>query len=149
MSDPDILRPIAAPAHAGWRLLALVYDLLPLAALLMLTSALLLWLHGGRAVEQRSGWALVQLGTFWAIAGGYFVVSWRLGGQTIGMRPWRLQLLAADGNPANWGALWLRYLMASVTPGLCLAWCLLDRERRGLHDLVAGTQLVRRAPPSR
>jgi uncharacterized RDD family membrane protein YckC len=60
------------------------------------------------------------------------------------MRPWRLQLLAADGRPASWRALSLRYLVASLTPGLCLLWSLLDSERRGLHDLATGTQLVRR-----
>ncbi len=139
-------RPVAVPAALGWRLLALVYDLLPVIPLLLMVSAVSFWLHGKRTIE---GDLPFQIGTVlaaWALVGALFVASWRRGGQTMGMRPWRLQLLAADGRPASWRALWLRYLVASLTPALCLAWCLVDGERRGLHDIVAGTQLVRREP---
>jgi uncharacterized RDD family membrane protein YckC len=137
-------RPIAAPAALGWRLLALTYDLLPMIPLLLIISAMMVWVRGGRTVEHAPAWAALQFGLFWLAIGLYFVVSWRRGGQTMGMRPWRLQVLAADGKPAAWRALWLRYLVASLTPGLCLLWTLVDRERRGLHDLAAGTLLVRR-----
>lgn len=146
MDTASPARPVAVPAALGWRFLALAYDLLPVIPLLLLTSATVLWLRGGRAVEPWSSAALLQSGVFWLVVGSYFVASWRRGGQTMGMRPWRLQLLSADGKPASWRALWLRYLVASLTPGLCLAWSLLDRERRGLHDVAAGTQLVRRQP---
>jgi uncharacterized RDD family membrane protein YckC len=43
-------------------------------------------------------------------------------------------------------ALWLRYAVATVSVaagGVGLLWCLVDRERRALHDVVAGTLLVR------
>lgn len=149
MESADHVRPVAAPAALGWRLLALLYDLLPLIPLLLIASALMVWLHGGRTVEHAPGWAALQLALFWLAVGGYFVASWRRGGQTMGMRPWRLQVLAADGTTASWRNLWLRYLVASLTPGLCLLWTLVDRDRRGLHDLAAGTQLVRRQPGSR
>lgn len=142
-------RPVAIPAALGWRLLALVYDLLPVIPLLLIASALMVGLRGGRTVEQAPAWAALQFGLFWLVVGGYFVISWHRGGQTMGMRPWRLQLLARDGTPASWRALWLRYLVASLTPGLCLAWSLVDGERRGLHDIAAGTQLVRREPDAR
>jgi uncharacterized RDD family membrane protein YckC len=79
----------------------------------------------------------------WALVGLYFVLSWRRGGQTMGMRPWRVRVLASDGKPATLSALWLRYLVATLTPGLCLLWCLVDGERRGLHDLASGTVFVR------
>jgi uncharacterized RDD family membrane protein YckC len=144
MTSADSARPLAYPAALGWRLLALLYDLLPMTVLLLVVSAISFWLHGQRTIEND---LLFQLGTLlaaWLLVGGYFVASWRRGGQTIGMRPWRLQLLAADGRPASWRALSLRYLVASLTPGLCLLWSLLDSERRGLHDLATGTQLVRR-----
>jgi len=136
-------KPSARPAHLGWRILALVYDSLPMIPLVMLTSAVMVWLHGGRTVENALGFALLQLLTMWALVGLYFVLSWRRGGQTMGMRPWRLRLLASDGQPARLSALWLRYLVATLTPGLCLLWCLIDSERRGLHDLASGTLFVR------
>lgn len=137
-------RTSATPAHLGWRLLALVYDAFPLLALLMLASGLFLWARGGRTVAGDPAWALLELALLWTLSGLYFVVSWRRGGQTIGMRPWRLQVLAGDGRLAGPGPLWRRYAVATLSLGLGLLWCLFDRERRGLHDLVAGTVLVRR-----
>ena len=136
----------ARPARLGWRILALVYDSLPMIPLVMLTSFAFLSLHGGRTVEDSPAFALLQLLTMWGLVGLYFVLSWRRGGQTMGMRPWRLRVLAGDGLPAQSSALWLRYLVATLTPGLCLLWCLIDSERRGLHDLASGTVLVRMEP---
>ncbi len=137
----------ARPAHLGWRLLALTYDALPMIPLLMLTSGIFLLLHGGRTVENDPLFASAEFAALWLIVGAYFVFSWRRGGQTMGMRPWRLQVLATDGRPASLRALWLRFLVACLTPGLCLLWTLVDSERRGLHDLAAGTVLVRLDPP--
>lgn len=140
----EVSHPSARPAALGWRLLALVYDSLPMIPLVMFTSAAFVGLRGGRTVETSLGFALLQLATMWFLVGLYFVLSWRRGGQSMGMRPWRLQVLAGNGTPARLSALWLRYAVATLTPGLCLLWCLLDRDRRGLHDLAAGTMLVRR-----
>jgi len=140
-------RPLATPAAPGWRVLAFTYDLLPMIPLTMAVSALFLWINGGRTVEASPLLGVLELLTIWALAGAYFVLSWRRGGMTLGMRPWRLRVLAADGKPAPVRALWLRYAVASATPVLCWLWCLVDHERRGLHDLAAGTLLVRLAPP--
>ena len=145
MNTPEpAARPSARPAALGWRLLALVYDSLPVLALLMLTSVVFFWLHGQRTVDDDPRWQWLMLTTLWTIVGFYFVLSWRRGGQTMGMRPWRLQVLTAHGQLASSGQLWRRYLVASLTPGLCLLWCLIDGERRGLHDLASGTVFVRR-----
>jgi uncharacterized RDD family membrane protein YckC len=139
-------RPIALPAGLGWRLLALTYDCLPMIPLLMITSAVFLWLNGGRTVEREPLVAALEFVTIWALVGAYFVVSWRRGGQTVGMRPWRLKVLAGDGKPASARALWLRYAVACVTPVFGLLWTLIDGERRGLYDIASGTVFVRLQP---
>ena len=139
-------RPVATPAAPGWRLLAFIYDVLPMIPLAMVVSAVFLWINGGQTVERSPLLGTLEWLTIWALAGAYFVLSWRRGGMTLGMRPWRLRVLAADGRPAGVRALWLRYAVASVTPGVCWLWCLVDAERRGLHDLAAGTLLVRLRP---
>jgi len=141
--SPKAPRPVAVPAHAGWRLLALVYDLLPIIPLLFIISGLFLWLNGGRTVEANPLMQWLDLFASWGLVGAYFVFSWRRGGQTIGMRPWRLRVVAADGGQARLRALWLRYLVATATLGLGLLWAFVDRERRGLYDIVAGTAFVR------
>jgi uncharacterized RDD family membrane protein YckC len=139
-------RPVALPAGLGWRLLALIYDCLPMIPLLMITSAAFLWLNGGRTVEHDPLLAALAFATNWLLIGAYFVVSWRRGGQTVGMRPWRLKVLAGDGKPASTRALWLRYAVACVTPVVGLLWTLVDVERRGLYDIASGTVFVRLQP---
>lgn len=143
-TSPDAgTRPAARPAALGWRLLALTYDCLPMIPLLMITSAAFLWINGGRTVERTPLLAAVEFATMWLLVGAYFVLSWGRGGQTMGMRPWRLRVLAADGKPATWRALWVRYAVACVTPVFGMLWTLVDSERRALYDIAAGTAFVR------
>jgi uncharacterized RDD family membrane protein YckC len=136
-------RPAADPAPPGWRLLSLVYDAVPLLALLMISSAVLVTINRGRTVESVPWLAGLEFAALWAVCGTYFVVSWRRGGQTMGMRPWRLKVVAADGRLASARALWIRYVVACATPIVGWAWCLFDADKRALHDIAAGTVFVR------
>lgn len=145
-STPEITPRSAQPAHLGWRLLAMMYDLFPLLALWFATSAIVYLVRGQVPVRPGSfaAWGLLAL--LWAVAGAYLVISWRRGGATIGMRPWRLKVLAADGRPASLRALCVRYVVATLSllvAGLGFAWALVDDERRCWHDLAAGTRFVR------
>ena len=134
----------AVPAHLGWRLLALVYDAVISIAFLFMVSALSLLLKPDhRPVEPGTPAALLVFIALWAAIGAYAVVSWRRGGQTIGMKPWRLKVVAADGGRPDWRALLIRYAVASLSLGTALLWSLADGERRGLHDLASGTAFVR------
>lgn len=135
----------AVPAHLGWRLLALVYDAVISIAFLFTVSALSLALKPDhRPVEPGTPAALMVFIALWAAIGAYAIVSWRRGGQTIGMKPWRLQVVSAEGTPPTWQSLMIRYGVASLSLGLALLWSLFDGQRRGLHDVAAGTLFVRR-----
>ena len=82
----------------------------------------------------------------WGVAGLYATFSWLRGGQTLGMRPWRLKVTTPDGRLAPAKQLWLRYAVAIVSlaaGGLGFLWSLVDRDRRTWHDLASGTVLVR------
>ena len=84
----------------------------------------------------------------WAVTGLYATLSWRRGGQTLGMRPWRLQVSNPDGSAPSRRQLWLRYSVGTVSVllgGLGLWWALLDRQRLTWHDRASGTR-VRRLP---
>ena len=136
-----------------WRLLALFYDLWPVLALWMLTAIpfvlLDVALHGGDtrhniAPFSPMGWLLWL--ACWVVTGLYATISWRRGGQTLGMRPWRLQLHAAEGGAPGWPALWLRFAMGTLSllaAGLGFWWAWLDPQRRAWHDRASGTSLVR------
>ena len=136
----------AESAHLGWRLLAMVYDIFPIMALWFTTSIVVYMAHGGVPVRPYSAGAWIELILLWLVTGIYLVISWRRGGATIGMRPWRLKVLAADGRPATVAALCLRYAVATLSllaGGLGFVWALFDGERRCWHDLAAGTRFVR------
>jgi uncharacterized RDD family membrane protein YckC len=156
---PSAPEPQAKPSAQpliGWRLLSLLYDALPAIALWMLVGALYTVGYTVAGHDPRENirpfsalqW-LVWL-SCWVVTGAYAVWSWRNGGQTLGMRPWRLKVQALDGGRAATPALWLRY--AAGTASLLLAgvgfwWAWIDRERLTLHDRVSRTQTIRLAKP--
>ncbi|HAI58664.1 MAG TPA: hypothetical protein DCM32_02135 [Xanthomonadaceae bacterium] len=161
------------PAHLGWRLLALVYDLFPAFALTIAYGALITGVAAlaGQPDLSDLRWfkPLNALG-LWAAVGAYFVLSWARGGQTLGMRPWALRVVGDDGAPAARAALLKRYAwatlpavavigLAGLVPwndarlpfGVAAAvavlgwlWAAIDRDRAPLHDRLSRTRLVRR-----
>src|SRR5690242_345859 len=99
--------PVGEPATAGVvrRLAAGVYDLLPLIALWMIGTALLMPLtHGGIAPHTIWYQAYLLL-----IAFAYFGYSWTHGGQTIGGKAWRLKVVDEQGRSINWSRAALRF----------------------------------------
>lgn len=144
-------------ALIGWRLLAMLYDLFPVLALWLLISALFTFGYtfiGGHDPHQNVVpfsplWWLLWLACL-LVTGLYVVLSWRRGGQTLGMRPWRLKVVARSGGMPGWGQLWLRYGVAIVSvlaAGLGLWWAWMDRDRLTWHDRASGTRMVRLPKP--
>jgi uncharacterized RDD family membrane protein YckC len=139
-------RPLAEPAQLGWRLLAMIYDSLPVVALWFAVGAVALLLRGGAPVLPWSGAFWLQNAALWLVTGLYLVHSWQRGGQTLGMRPWRLRVVDQGGRTPGRAALWQRYAWATLSLlafGFGFVWSLLDRERRTLHDIASATRLVR------
>lgn len=139
-------RAAARPAFLGWRLLAMVYDALPVLALWFVVSVLSLALRGGQPIAPWTAAFWLQDLVLWGVTGLYAVESWRRGGQTLGMRPWRLKVVADDGTQANRAQLWKRYAAATLSlaaAGLGFLWSLIDAESRTWHDRLSGTRLVR------
>ncbi|MEO8002318.1 MAG: RDD family protein [Arenimonas sp.] len=137
-------RDSAYPVHLGWRILAITYDVLPMIPLLFISSIVLLLLHGGKPAQPGTAWAFFSIFIYWAVVGCYAVISWRRGGQTMGMRPWRLLVVNEEGKNASLKSLCLRYAIASLSCGLVLLWCLFDPKKRGVHDIASGTLVVRK-----
>lgn len=146
--------PVTEPLRPwiGWRLLALFYDLWPAAAMWMLLSAVFnagFYLAGhdaGEILAPFTALAWLLWLACWLVTGAYAVASWRRGGQTLGMRPWRLRVAGTDGRAAPPRALWTRYAIGTLslfTGGLGFWWAWLDRDRLTWHDRASGTRLVR------
>jgi uncharacterized RDD family membrane protein YckC len=75
----------------------------------------------------------------------FYAWFWTHGGQTLGMRAWRLRVQRFDGSPITlWQAL-LRFLAAIpawALLGLGYLWILVDRDRLALHDRFSESVIV-------
>jgi len=150
----------------------MVYDLFLIIPLLMVTSALLVWIHGPvetaavRAVPAWQQWvlALVALIVF-------FGVFWRQQGQTLGMQAWRVKLVAQEdpSKQVTWRQVILRvavaclplltallpfvffdvnnapsgiYALAAILAVAGILWRFTNAPRHYLHDMFSGTELL-------
>jgi uncharacterized RDD family membrane protein YckC len=135
------------------RLAALAYDLLLLAAVLFVFTLLVLFARGGRAIVPGTWWFELSL---IGISAVFFVWFWTHGGQTLGMRAWRLRVVGPAGRPVGLKRAFGRFFAAVISAlpaGLGFWWGLLDRDGRCWHDRWSGTHLIlerpARSPPRR
>jgi uncharacterized RDD family membrane protein YckC len=71
---------------------------------------------------------------------GFFVWFWRNGGQTIGMRAWRMRLYSTNEQSLGYGRAFLRMLYSLGGLGTLLV--LLDvKYKQSLQDRLAGTEM--------
>lgn len=147
------------------RLIAVAYDLLAVVAIVMVVGYVCQRVTGGTLVtadgHAHIAWWYQPLQAL--VVSAYFIVSWLRGGQTLGMRPWRIRVTAADGSTlkpvqaivrllaaaapmlllelAPWlgtrGALWAVAIGWAVWFGVAA----FDPRRRTVHDLIAHTEL--------
>ncbi|MCX7117219.1 MAG: RDD family protein [Legionellales bacterium] len=72
---------------------SLIYDAFVISALFFIATALCLALRQGTTIAPKTLWyQLILLAIFF----GYYLLSYQRGGQTIGMRAWRLQVVSTD-----------------------------------------------------
>ncbi|MCC5794460.1 MAG: RDD family protein [Chromatiales bacterium] len=168
MTQPE---PTPSPAkpltEAGLmrRLAAASYDLALVLALWALATLVIVITRGGEPVPE-GNWPYRLL--LLAITAGFFSGFWVRGGQTLGMRAWRLQLRAAGGAPVDWPAALRRFALlalpalawllaiaagrpasdplAALPAGLLLAalmlWRLFDPDQRTALDRLAATRMI-------
>ncbi len=132
----------------GRRLLAILYDTVLLAG--MLVVAALPWTllpdTSHTAPEAHRWWRLGFQLYLLAIIFVFFGWFWTHGGQTLGMRAWRLRLIdAASGEDIGRRRAGVRFAGAIVSAaalGMGYAWVIVDRERCSWHDRWSGSRLI-------
>jgi len=75
----------------------------------------------------------------------FFGWFWTHGGQTLGMRAWRLKLLDRHGAVVTWRQSLLRYAgawLSLLALGLGYLWIWIDRDGLAWHDRLSNTRLV-------
>jgi len=165
-----------APAGLLRRLTALFYDLLLTIALAVVTTFALLPLSGGEAILASTQGVAGHLyhALLFLLAFGYFGLCWTRGGQTLGMKAWRIRLRTADGERCNWAGAVVRFTIGAaftlmavagsvllmrhdewqeilvggllLAPAIAnLAWIAFDGRARSLQDLAGGMRVTRLA----
>lgn len=125
------------------RVAAFFYDVLLLLSTLLISSLFILFLTKGNPVPPQNPYYQVFL--FFVIF-AFFVGFLSFGGQTTGMRAWRLQVVTQkeDKTPSVLRAS-LRFFLALITQGcggLGWFWILLDPDKQTLYDRLSGTKMI-------
>ena len=140
------------------RLLAMVYDTLVAtavgmcAAMVMIVTLVVMLKNGaldlqGYAepadlIQASFGYKLLIQTWVGLWIAGFFLWFWRRGGQTLGMRAWRLRIYSTVEEPMTWPRLFIR-LFASLG-GLGTLLVLFDfKNKQSLQDRLAKTEVLK------
>ncbi|MCB1757256.1 MAG: RDD family protein, partial [Gammaproteobacteria bacterium] len=77
----------------------------------------------------------------------FFGWFWTHGGQTLGMRAWRLQLTGNRQHAVSWPQSIIRLAIMLLTLGAGTLWVLFNREGKSLQDMAASTVMHRIQKP--
>lgn len=138
---------VSSPCPLTRRISAVIYDGLILAGLWMIAAALVV-VPAGDAIDVGTHWFQLFL---LAVAFAYFGGCWHYGGQTVGMRAWKIWLVG-ESTPPAWRALALRFAvgaLSTVSLGLGFWWAATRQDRATWHDLASSTRLVVGEPQAR
>jgi uncharacterized RDD family membrane protein YckC len=135
----------ARPAGFWIRAVAAGVDFLVFLLVRWSFRALARRMSGGAAADVWAVESVVALFTV-AFTAAYCIVLTTLTGQTVGKMLTRVQVVGDDGRLPPFGAALLRYVgyYVSLLPlGAGFVMAGLRRDRRALHDLLAGTHVER------
>lgn len=154
----DVINDVGERASFFRRLLAMIYDTLVAtavgmcAAMVMIVTLMILLKSGGLDLQGYSDPADLIQASFtykliiqlwvgaWVV--GFFLWFWRRGGQTLGMRAWRLRIYSTIDEPMTWSRLFIRLI--SSLGGLGTLLVLLDfKNKQSLQDRLAKTEVLR------
>ncbi len=141
------------PSAPLWRrLAALGYDSLLLGAVMFVSIGLLVWLY------QFTGLPMMELNgvakpptwfSEWVIRGamlciilGFYGYFWRHGGQTLGMRAWRIRTERHDQRRLSWGQVAIRCIVGMASCGVGFIFVLLTHKGQALQDIFSNTRTV-------
>jgi len=150
------------------RIGALTYDALLLMAIIVIAGFIALPFTGGEAPSPGNPFYQTYL---FVLCYVFFAWFWTRGGQTLGMRAWRLRVQNEDGSAISWSQSLLRFMaglascvllgigiyliksepmsvrfiqgiVALVVFTLSSLWILIDKNKRAWHDHFSSCRVV-------
>jgi len=136
------------PAGLGARVVAVAIDLTILAAIDAAVVYFTMQICG-IAPQELHLLSKAPLAAFLIVQNGGYLVAFTVGGQTLGKMAAGIKVVAADSDLSldlsQSVVRTLVWVVLAVPAGLGFLTALFSRDHRGLHDLVAGTRVVRAA----
>lgn len=123
------------------RFAAILYDLLLVIAILLIAS--LPWVMFG--VERGQPAYIAYTIFIYSLIILYFAWFWTHGGQTLGMKAWKIRVVNQQQQAISWPFALLRAVSAFVSLvllGMGFWYALFDSRRRGWHDIISRSQLI-------
>jgi len=120
------------------RIAAFLYDCLLLIAIFFLITSIAIAFNNGQAIQHVGFYVGLYLFAFF-----FFDWFWRHGGQTLGMRAWRLKVEGAEGGIITFKQSALRYFSGSILFGVTLIYTLISTRSQALHDVISKTKIIR------
>ena len=123
------------------RLAAILYDSLLLLSLLLIATILAVAANHGQRIESNPFFSLY----IYIVAYTFFGWFWTHGGQTLGMRAWRIHLRSRSGEAISWFYAFIRFngsIISWCCVGLGFLWVLIDKQNNSWHDYMSKSQLV-------
>lgn len=96
-------------------------------------------------VLDRNPMAVGAIGLLLGVGALYQIYLGGVGGQTLGLKLMGLRIISVRGalpGPARGLLRYLALCLSILPAGLGWLWCLFDRERRAVHDHLAGTFVI-------
>ena len=125
------------PASIFRKVAAFFYDCLLLIAVFFVVTAVAVRVNGGEAIESP-----LYLLALVPVALLFFCWFWMNGGQTLGMRAWKIKAVNDNDEDLSLRASVIRFFTGLVFLPIVLLPALGDKQKRGLHDRLAGTRIV-------
>ena len=125
------------------RFAAMAYDGLLILGLWFLVGVIFVAANNGEHANPHNPFlpSALFIVTFW-----FYTHFWRRGGQTLGMRAWRLRLLNQNSGPLTLTQCLVRFLVSIASFGLFglgYIWLLFDKDKLTWHDRYSETRVIR------
>jgi uncharacterized RDD family membrane protein YckC len=120
----------------------IAYDGLLLLALLFLATALILPFNKGEAFTASQYFFPIYILLVSYLYYGWF---WTHGGQTLGMKTWKIKIQTNDKQAITWSLAFKRFISALVSwgfAGLGFLWKFVDKQNLTWHDHWSKTSLL-------
>ncbi|MDO8826250.1 RDD family protein [Methylophaga sp.] len=120
----------------------MLYDIMLLVSVLMVATAVAVAFNGGEAIGANNPFFFIYLIGVAFVFYGWF---WTHGGQTLGMRAWRIYLISGNNTGISWQQAFLRFVVGifSWLPlGLGYWWLWLSPDKLSWHDIASGSYLI-------